>query len=257
MLTRLRIKGFKSFADPIDLEFGPGLNVIVGPNGSGKSNISEAIAWALGEQRAGRLRAPAMQDVLFSGGDGRQPVGMAEVVVTLDGSTGDGPAEMGVSRRLTRAGESGYRLNGSNARLVDVLDALSTRGLGPQSLSIIRQGQVDAICQSKPSALRAILDEAAGTGLPKRRRHRAELRLKHVDEHLARARDLAAELGSRARSLERQARAAERAAEVERDLAQAREALIRARAVAAAREMADARRARTECAAAASRAQQA
>ena len=257
MLTRLRIKGFKSFADPIDLEFGPGLNVIVGPNGSGKSNISEAIAWALGEQRAGRLRAPAMQDILFSGGDGRQPVGMAEVVLTLDGPAGDGPAEMGVSRRLTRAGDSGYRLNGSNARLVDVLDALSTRGLGPQSLSIIRQGQVDAICQSKPSALRAILDEAAGTGLPKRRRHRAELRLKHVDEHLARARDLAAELASRARSLERQARAAERAAEVERDLAQAREALIRARAVAAAREMADARGARAECAAAVSRAQQA
>ena len=186
MLTRLRIKGFKSFADPIDLEFGPGLNVIVGPNGSGKSNISEAIAWALGEQRAGRLRAPAMQDILFSGGDGRQPVGMAEVVLTLDGPAGDGPAEMGVSRRLTRAGDSGYRLNGSNARLVDVLDALSTRGLGPQSLSIIRQGQVDAICQSKPSALRAILDEAAGTGLPKRRRHRAEVVLARGDVEQAR-----------------------------------------------------------------------
>ncbi len=244
MLKRLRVKGFKSFADPIDLEFGPGLNVIVGPNGSGKSNISEAIAWALGEQRAGRLRAPAMQDILFSGGDGRQPVGMAEVAITLEGGMGEGPAEMGVSRRLTRAGDSGYRLNGANVRLVDVLDSLSTRGLGPQSLSIIRQGQVDAICQSKPSALRGILDEAAGTGLPKRRRHRAELRLKHVDDHLARARDLAAELASRARSLERQAKAAERAAEVERELTEARDALVRARAVSAGRELADARAAR-------------
>ncbi len=244
MLKRLRVKGFKSFADPIDLEFGPGLNVIVGPNGSGKSNISEAIAWALGEQRAGRLRAPAMQDILFSGGDGRQPVGMAEVAITLEGGMGEGPAELGVSRRLTRAGDSGYRLNGSNVRLVDVLDSLSTRGLGPQSLSIIRQGQVDAICQSKPSALRGILDEAAGTGLPKRRRHRAELRLKHVDDHLARARDLAAELASRARSLDRQARAAERAAEVEKELTEAREALVRARAVAAGRELAGAREAR-------------
>lgn len=241
MLRRLRIKGFKSFADPVDLEFGPGINVIVGPNGSGKSNISEAIAWALGEQRSGKLRAPAMQDVLFSGGDGRQPVGLAEVVVTLESVPGEGPAEMGVSRRLTRAGESGYRLNGGNARLVDVLDALSTRGLGPQSLSIIRQGQVEAICQSKPVALRGILDEAAGTGLPKRRRHRAELRLKHVDDHLARARDLANELASRARSLERQARAAERAAEVERELDESREALARARAVSAARELAAAR----------------
>ena len=195
MLKRLRIKGFKSFADPVDLEFGPGLNVIVGPNGSGKSNISEAIAWALGEQRAGRLRAPAMQDVLFSGGDGRQPVGMAEVGITLDGGAADGPAELGLTRRLTRAGDSGYRMNNGSCRLVDVLDALSSRGLGPQSLSIIRQGQVDAICQSKPAALRGILDEAAGTGLPKRRRHRAELRLKHVDEHLARARDLAGRRG--------------------------------------------------------------
>ncbi|MDP4620801.1 MAG: AAA family ATPase, partial [Thermoleophilia bacterium] len=244
MLKRLRIKGFKSFADPVDLEFGPGLNVIVGPNGSGKSNVSEAIAWALGEQRAGRLRAPAMQDILFSGGDGRQPVGMAEVAVTLEGGMGDGPAELGVSRRLTRAGDSGYRLNGSSVRLVDVLDSLSTRGLGPQSLSIIRQGQVDAICQSKPAELRGILDEAAGTGLPKRRRHRAELRLKHVDEHLARARDLAGEITARARSLERQARAAERAAEVERELGEAREALITARARAAGRDLADARAAR-------------
>ncbi len=244
MLKRLRIKGFKSFADPVDLEFGPGLNVIVGPNGSGKSNVSEAIAWALGEQRAGRLRAPAMQDILFSGGDGRQPVGMAEVAVTLDGGMGDGPAELGVSRRLTRAGDSGYRLNGSGVRLVDVLDSLSTRGLGPQSLSIIRQGQVDAICQSKPAELRGILDEAAGTGLPKRRRHRAELRLKHVDEHLARARDLAGEITTRARSLERQARAAERAAEVERELGEAREALITARARAAGRDLAEARVAR-------------
>ncbi len=248
MLRRLRIKGFKSFADPVDLEFGPGLNVIVGPNGSGKSNVSEAIAWALGEQRSGRLRAPAMQDILFSGGDGRQPVGMAEVAITLEGGMGGGPAELGVSRRLTRAGDSGYRLNGSGVRLVDVLDALSTQGLGPQSLSIIRQGQVDAICQSKPSELRGILDEAAGTGLPKRRRHRAELRLKHVDEHLARARDLAGEIASRARSLERQARAAERAAEVERELDEAREALVRARAIAAGRELADARGARSECA---------
>ena len=249
MLKRLRIKGFKSFADPVDLEFGPGLNVIVGPNGSGKSNISEAIAWALGEQRAGRLRAPAMQDVLFSGGDGRQPVGMAEVGITLDGGIADGPAELGLTRRLTRAGDSGYRMNNGSCRLVDVLDALSSRGLGPQSLSIIRQGQVDAICQSKPAALRGILDEAAGTGLPKRRRHRAELRLKHVDEHLARARDLASEIASRARSLERQARSAERAAEVEKDLTAAREALAVARAVAAGRELATATDTRTASAA--------
>lgn len=248
MLRRLRIKGFKSFADPVNLEFGPGLNVIVGPNGSGKSNVSDAIAWAFGEQRAGHLRAPAMHDVLFSGGEGRPPVGMAEVVVTLEGDMLDGPAEMAVSRRLTGAGESGYRLNGSSVRLVDVLDSLSTQGLGPQSLSIIRQGQVEVICQSKPSELRAILDEAAGTGLPKRRRHRAELRLKHVDQNLARARDLAGELTSRARSLERQARAAERAAEVEADLTQARAALVRARAVAAGRELADARRACSTCA---------
>ncbi len=246
MLKRVRIKGFKSCADPIDLEFGPGINVIVGPNGAGKSNIAEAIVWALGEQRAGRLRAPAMQDILFSGGDGRQPVGMAEVSITVDGPVTDGgPAELGVTRRLTRAGDSGYKLNNGNCRLVDVLDSLSSRGLGPQSLAIIRQGQVDQICQSTPAALRGILDETAGTGLPKRRRHRAELRLKHVDDHLARARDLSTEITSRARALERQARAAERAGEVERELHEARAALATARTLCAGRELAAARDVRT------------
>ncbi|MCU0306163.1 MAG: chromosome segregation protein SMC [Thermoleophilia bacterium] len=242
MLTRLSLRGFKSFAEPVELRFGPGVNVIVGPNGSGKSNVAEAILWALGEQRPARLRAPGMQDVLFSGGPGRQAVGVAEVTMGLAGPGGEGrPAELEVTRRLTRAGDAGYRLNGGRCRLLDVQDALATHGLGPRSLSVIRQGQVEAVCASHPAELRAVLDEAAGVGLPKRRRRRAEQRLARLDDRLARARDLAVELGDRARALDRQARAAERAQDADRDLAQANAALAAARRRAAAGDLALAR----------------
>jgi chromosome segregation protein len=242
MLRRVRIRGFKSFAGEVTLDLGPGVNVIVGPNGSGKSNFAEAIVWAMGEQRAGRLRAPGMADVLYSGSGARPGAGLAEVALQFEDAEHDGPAEVEVSRRLTRAGDADYRVNAASCRLLDVQEALAARGLGGDSLAVIRQGQVEALATSRPAQRRAMLDEAAGVGVAKRRRRRAELKLARVADKLDRARDLAAELGSRARSLERQARAAERAAALEAEIAQVR-ALERAtRAFAAAAAVAEAAR---------------
>ncbi len=235
MLRRVCIKGFKSFAGEVTLDLGPGLNVIVGPNGSGKSNFAEAITWALGEQRAGRLRAPGMADVLYQGTGAQPPAGLAEVALQFDGgAAGAGPAEVEVGRRLTRAGDSDYRVNGASCRLLDLQETLSARGLGAESLAIIRQGQVEALATSRPAERRAMLDEAAGVGVAKRRRRRAEQKLARVAEKLDRARDLATELSSRARALERQARAAERAAALEGEIAELRESERAARALAAA-----------------------
>jgi chromosome segregation protein len=241
MLRRIDLRGFKSFAGHSSLEFGPGVNVIVGPNGSGKSNLAEAIVWALGEQRATRLRAGGMTDVVFSGGEGRQPAGFAEVRLLFgddDAAPSGSPAEVEVSRRVTRAGEATYRLRGEACRLLDVHEALAGRGLGPDALAVIRQGQVEAVCTSRPSELRAIVEEAAGIGVSKRRRRRAEQKLARVADRLDRARDLATELTSRRASLERQAGAARRAAAVEGEIDAARTRLTAAAAHDAARRLA-------------------
>ncbi len=249
MLRQIALRGFKSFAQATSLELGPGLNVIVGPNGSGKSNLAEAIVWAMGEQRAAKLRASGMSEVVFSGGAHRPPAGLAEVRLTLvDEEPADigRPSEVEVVRRITRTGDAGYRLNGANCRLLDVHEALALRGLGPDALAVIRQGQVEAVCTSRPSDIRAMLEEAAGVALSRRRRRRAELRLGRVAERLDRARDLQAELATRHASLERQAQAATRAAEIDAALSEARLRAQRAQAHAAARALAAARHARRE-----------
>lgn len=237
-MRRIEIRGFKSFPAPLVLDFGPGVNVVVGPNGSGKSNIVEAVLWGMGEQRATRLRASGgWQDVIFSGSPSRPPSGLAEVSLLLAPEDGEGPAELEVSRRLTRAGEAYYRVNGETCRLIDLHDSLAGRGLGTESFAVIRQGQVETICASRPPELRAILDEAAGIGLPKRRRKRAQQKLARTADRLQRARDIAGEVASRARALERQAKAAERATAVEEEIAAARARLVTVRAVAVHREL--------------------
>lgn len=242
MLTRLSVRGFKSFADPTTLHLGPGVNVVVGPNGSGKSNLAEAVVWALGEQRAGRLRAGGMADVLYSGGDRRPGAPYAEVSLVLGGEEADGrgPAEVEASRRLTRAGDADYRLNSDGCRLLDVQEALASRGVGPDALAVIRQGQVEALCTSTPVERRAMVDAAAGVAVAKRRRRRAEQKLGRVADRLDRARDIAGEVRSRARALDRQARAAERAEALDAEIEGARRAVgaARARAAAAAHSLA-------------------
>jgi chromosome segregation protein len=238
MLRRIRVRGFKSFATPVDLEFGPGVNVIVGPNGSGKSNLAEAIVWSMGEQRATRLRASGMAEVVFSGGEGRPAAGLAEVRLTVSPAHPDPerPAETEVARRLTRTGEATYQVNGTSCRLLDVHEQLGTLGLGPDALAVIRQGQVEAVCTARPADLRAVIEEAAGVALSRRRRRRAEAKLARVAERLDRARDLASELVRRRATLERQARAAARAAELDAQVADARRELSGALAATALRE---------------------
>ncbi|MCB0882865.1 MAG: chromosome segregation protein, partial [Thermoleophilia bacterium] len=142
-----------------------------------------------------------------------------------------------VTRRITRAGDAGYRLNGANCRLLDVHEALALRGLGPEALAVIRQGQVEAVCASRPGDIRAILEEAAGVALSRRRRRRAESRLEKVAERLDRARDLQGELEDRRASLQRQAQAAERAVELDRALEVAHDHARRAAAHTASRAL--------------------
>ena len=196
-LKSLTLKGFKSFADRAQMTFEPGLTVIVGPNGSGKSNVSDAILWVLGEQSAKQLRGQAMEDVIFSGSSARKPVGVAEVTLVLDNSDHVLPVdfnEVAITRRMYRSGESEYLINSSPCRLMDIQDILHDSGLGKDTHSIISQGKLDAILQSRPEERRSLIEEAAGISKHKRRKERALRKIKSMDEHLTRARDINREI---------------------------------------------------------------
>ena len=206
-LKSLTLKGFKSFADRAHMTFEPGLTVIVGPNGSGKSNVSDAILWVLGEQSARQLRGQAMEDVIFSGSSARKPVGVAEVTLVLDNSDHTLPVdfnEVAVTRRMYRSGESEYLINSSPCRLMDIQDILHDSGLGKDTHSIISQGKLDAILQSRPEERRALIEEAAGISKHKRRKERALRKIRSMDEHLTRARDINREISRQLKPLERQ-----------------------------------------------------
>ncbi len=206
-LKSLTLKGFKSFADKTQMAFDPGLTVVVGPNGSGKSNVSDSILWVLGEQSAKKLRGQAMEDVIFSGSSARKPVGVAEVTLVLDNSDHTLPVdfdEVAITRRMYRSGESEYLINSSPCRLMDIQDILHDSGLGKDTHSIISQGKLDAILQSRPEERRALIEEAAGISKHKRRKERALKKIKSMDEHLTRARDINKEIARQLRPLERQ-----------------------------------------------------
>ena len=211
-LRTLALKGFKSFPDRTRLEFSPGVSVVVGPNGSGKSNITDAVLWALGEQSPLAVRGQSMQDVIFAGGHGVQARTEAEVEVVLDNADGaiDLPvAEVSIARRLNRAGDGEYRVNGARCRLVDVLELLSDTGLGKEMHSVVSQGRVEAIVTSKPRDRRLLIEEAAGLGKHRKRRRRAQLKLDRTQDNLDRALDIEREARTRLRPLKRQAEAAE------------------------------------------------
>ncbi|WP_028264164.1 chromosome segregation protein SMC [Atopobium fossor] len=213
-LKSLTLKGFKSFADKTHMVYDPGLTVVVGPNGSGKSNVSDAILWVLGEQSARMLRGQAMEDVIFSGSSARQPVGVAEVTLVLDNSDHIIPVdfnEVGITRRMYRSGESEYLINGAPARLMDIQDVLHDSGLGKDTHSIISQGKLDAILQSRPEERRELIEEAAGISKHRRRKERSQRKLKSMDENLHRAKDIAREINRQLRPLERQVDKAKRA----------------------------------------------
>jgi len=219
-LRSITMKGFKSFPERVSLEFSPGVSVIVGPNGSGKSNITDAVLWALGEQSPGAIRGASMQDVISAGGKGVGQRRAAEVEVVIDNSDGRAAtefSEIAVQRRLDRSGEGVYRLNGARCRLADVTDVLSDTNLGREMHSVISQGRVETIVHSKPRERRLLVEEAAGLGKHRKRRRRAELKLRAARDNLDRALDVEREARARLRPLKRQAQAAELGARIERE----------------------------------------
>ncbi len=219
-LRSITMKGFKSFPERVSLEFSPGVSVIVGPNGSGKSNITDAVLWALGEQSPGAIRGASMQDVISAGGKGIGQRRAAEVEVVIDNSDGRAAtefSEIAVQRRLDRSGDGVYRLNGARCRLADVTDVLSDTNLGREMHSVISQGRVETIVHSKPRERRLLVEEAAGLGKHRKRRRRAELKLRAARDNLDRALDVEREARARLRPLKRQAQAAELGARIERE----------------------------------------
>jgi chromosome segregation protein len=216
-LKAINLKGFKSFPDRTRLTFSPGVSVIVGPNGSGKSNITDAVLWALGEQSPSAIRGHQMRDVIFAGGNGQSARRFAEVEVVIDNSEGRAASEfseISISRRIERNGDGEYRLNGARCRLTDIVEALSDTNMGREAHSVISQGRVEEIVSSKPRDRRLLIEEAAGLGKHRKRRHSAQLKLDRTRDNLERAMDVEREARSRLRPLKRQAEAAERTAKL-------------------------------------------
>ncbi|HET7621833.1 MAG TPA: chromosome segregation protein SMC [Gemmatimonadaceae bacterium] len=216
-LTRLELHGFKSFADQTQLLFEPGVTAIVGPNGCGKSNVSDAVRWVLGEQRARALRGAKMEEVIFQGSSARRPVNVAEVSLHFeneDGALGVPYREVVITRRLSRSGESTYLLNGSPCRLRDIHDMVRGTGLGADSGVVIEAKMVDALLSDRPDDRRELFEEAAGVGLYRDRRRTTERRLEETTVDLSRLDDLLTEVQSQVRSLARQRKRAERYTEL-------------------------------------------
>jgi chromosome segregation protein len=244
-LRAIKLRGFKSFPDPVEVRLERGVAVVVGPNGSGKSNISDALLWAAGSLAPSELRAEKPDDVLFAGGGDRRPADFCEVELLFDnedGALAELPfAEVSFLRRLHRGGEGQYLVNRSAVRRTDLVELLADVGLGGQMGSIISQGRVEEILSSKPEERRLLVEEAAGLGRFKRRRHRAELKLARVAVDVERARDLEAEVKKRLRPLALQATAAERAEKLRAEIGS-----IRARIAQLALATVDERRAEAQ-----------
>ena len=195
-LKSIEIQGFKSFANRIKFEFPNGITGIVGPNGSGKSNVSDAVRWVLGEQRVKQLRGDSMQDVIFSGTENRKPLSYASVAITLDNEDGKLPveyAEVTVTRKLYRSGESEYLMNGTLCRLKDIQELFYDTGIGKEGYSIIGQGQIERILSGKPEERRELFDEAAGIVKFKRRKQISLKKLEEERQNLVRVKDILSE----------------------------------------------------------------
>jgi chromosome segregation protein len=215
-LKRLEMVGFKSFAQKTVIEITPGVTAVVGPNGCGKSNIVDALRWAMGEQSARHLRGRHMEDVVFNGSDTLPATGMAEVSIIFDNEDGRAPAEYSnfseimVTRRLFRSGESEYAINKISCRLKDIVDLFLGTGVGSKAYSIVEQGKVDELVNSKPEERRGLIEEAAGTSKYKSRRIVAENKLDRTQQNLLRVSDIVREIERQIRAMELQAKKAER-----------------------------------------------
>src|SRR5579864_4671534 len=221
-LKGVKLRGFKSFVDPVEVRLEPGVAVVVGPNGSGKSNVADALIWAAGSLAPSELRAEKPDDVLYAGSGGRGAVDFCEVELLFDNTDGDGPleySELSIARRLHRGGEGQYLVNRAAVRRIDLVELLADLGLGGSMHSIIGQGRVEEILASRPEERREFIEEAAGLGRFKRRKHRAELKLARVVLQVERARDVEDEVRKRLRPLALQATAAERAEKLRGEIA--------------------------------------
>ncbi|HUN29438.1 MAG TPA: chromosome segregation protein SMC [Alphaproteobacteria bacterium] len=212
-LKKIKAFGFKTFAEATALDFAGGITAIVGPNGSGKSNMVDAFRWVLGETSSRSLRSGKLEDVIFAGNDKRKPLGMAEVSLTFDNTSGRLPiefSEVEITRRAYRAGESEYFINRNQVRLRDIVELLMGTGLGPGSYSIVSQGQIDSILTSKPTERRALFEETAGINKFLARKHESMRRLEQTENNAIRINDLISELERRIPELDTQVRRAKR-----------------------------------------------
>lgn len=235
-LKQLTVRGFKSFASATTFRFEPGVTAVVGPNGSGKSNVVDALAWVMGEQGAKNLRGGKMDDVIFAGTSSRAPLGRAQVTLTIDNSDGLLPieySEVTISRTLFRSGGSEYSINDRPCRLLDIQELLSDSGLGREMHVIVGQGQLDRVLHATAEDRRGLIEEAAGVLKHRRRREKAYRKLQSTDANLARLADLTGEVARSLKPLERQARVARRARDIQSDLKDA-EARLAADSLASA-----------------------
>ena len=248
--TRLRLLGFKSFVEPTDFLIEPGLTGVVGPNGCGKSNLVEALRWVMGETSHKSLRAADMDDVIFSGTNNRPGRNNAEVAIQVDNSARKAPAQfnehdtLDISRRIERDSGSTYRINGREVRARDVNILFADASTGSRSPSIVHQGRIGEIIQSKPEQRRRVLEEAAGISGLHARRHEAELRLRAAEQNLARLEDVINQLAGQIDALKRQARQAIRYRAVADQVRKAEATLLHLRWVAANAELAEAEQAK-------------
>ncbi|MCK8827106.1 chromosome segregation protein SMC [Natroniella acetigena] len=207
-LKQIEIKGFKSFADKVQIDFEPAITGIIGPNGSGKSNISDAVRWVLGEQSAKTLRGSKMEDIIFAGSKQRRALGMAQVSLTLDNSQGELPIDYNqvtISRRVTRSGESDYLINNNICRLKDIQELLLDTGIGKDSYSIIGQGKVDQILSERSVDRRELFEEAAGISKHKQRKKEAIKKLDSTEQKLNRVGDIIEEIKRQLNPLQEEA----------------------------------------------------
>lgn len=215
-LSEIKLAGFKSFVDPTVLHLRSDLVAVVGPNGCGKSNVIDAVRWVMGESSAKTLRGESITDVIFNGSNSRKPVGQASIELVFDNSDGTiGGAyaaynQIKVRREVNRDAVSNYYLNETRCRRRDIVDVFLGTGLGARSYSIIEQGMISRIIESKPEDLRAFVEEAAGISVYKKRRHDTELRMRHTAENLARLEDLREEQVKLLERLKRQSESAQK-----------------------------------------------
>ena len=214
-IRKLEIVGFKSFLDKAAISFPPGISAIVGPNGCGKSNVIDALRWVMGEQSVKQLRGKAMEDIIFSGANGKAPLNMAEVTLTMTNDNGHAPeefrdyAEISVTRRLFRSGESAYLINKQPCRLKDIYNLFMGSGVGSRTFAIIQQGNIGAIIDAGPDERRLFLEEAAGVTRYKLRKNEALRKVKSTEQNMLRLNDIISEVNRQMAGLQRQAKKAE------------------------------------------------